>query len=120
MQIIITGRGVDLTDAIESYVTKKINGLEKFFDSIIRADVALGKLSNHHKKGDVFFAECKLEVPGESLFAKKEASSAYEAVDVLRDHLEAELKKRKTKLAVHRKERQRSGRDNKEYNAANE
>lgn len=120
MQVIIAGRGVDLTDVIESYVTKKINGLDKFFGGIIRADVALGKLSNHRTKGDIFFAECKLEVPGESLFAKKEAASAYEAIDVLRDHLEAELKKRKTKLEVHRKERQRSGHDNKEYNAANE
>lgn len=41
MQVIITGKGVELTDAIKDYVTKKISGLDKFYDKIIRADVVV-------------------------------------------------------------------------------
>lgn len=115
MHITISGRGVDLTDAIESYVTKKINTLEKFFDSILRANVVLGKVSNHHNKGDVFFAECKVEVPGNDIFCREDAASVYEAVDLLRDRLEAELKKHKVKLRNNIKVQKRSTRATKEY-----
>ncbi len=115
MQIIVSGRGVDLTDAIENYVTKKINSLEKFFTGIILADVVLGKTTNHHQKGDIYFAECKLEVPGSNLFAKKEASAIYEAVDFLRDFMEVELKKHKVKLQGNVKKKKTTARLNKEY-----
>lgn len=120
MQIIVSGKGVELTGAIEEYVAKKLSSLEKFFNGIIRADVVLGKITNHHQKGDIFFAECKLEVPGNDLFAKKEASSVYEAIDFLRDYLEVELKKHKVKLQGNVKKEKTTARLNKEYDANSE
>ena len=54
MQIKITGRGIELTDAIRDYTEKKINGLSKFYYNIIRADVVVGVESHHHLKGDIF------------------------------------------------------------------
>ncbi len=118
MQISITGKGVDLTDAIDNYVTKKINELDKFFDGVNRASVVLGRLSNHHQKGDVFFAECTLDVPGNNVFGKKEAMSVYEAVDLMRDLLESELKKHKIKLAGNIKKNKNTAREVKEYDDA--
>lgn len=115
MHVIISGRGVDLTDAIETYVNKKISHLEKFSSTIIRADVVLGKSTKHHNKGDIFFAECKLEVPGNDLFNRVDASSVYEAVDLLRDSLERELKKYKVKLKNVEKKKKRLTRSTKEY-----
>ena len=115
MQILITGRGVDLTEAIQSYVDKKLNGLEKFLPGIIRAEVIVAVESQHHHKGEKFLAECKLEVPGNSVFAKKEATTLYEAIDMLKDQLEAELKKHKVKLEGNLKLRRTAGRSNKEY-----
>lgn len=119
MQIIVSGKGVDLTNAVETYVNKKLEGLDKFFAGIIRADVVLGKTTNHHQKGDIFFAECKLGVPGAELFAKKEAAAVYEAVDFLRDYLEVELKKHKVKLQGNVKKEKTTARLNKEYNEKN-
>ena len=115
MQIAITGRGVKLTDAIESYVEKKFNGLEKFFKGIVSVHVILGMETHHHVKGDVFFAEGKIDVPGYKVFAKKTASSLYEAVDILHNYLAAELKKQKAKMRGNQKRQKAGRRTNKEY-----
>ena len=98
MQIIISGKQVDLTDAIEGYVTKKVNGLDKFFTGIIRVDITVGETNKRHQKGNLFFAEGKLEIPGNDVFVRKEALSLYEAIDDMKDHLERELKKHKLKM----------------------
>lgn len=115
MQIIISGKGVDLTDAIESYVTKKINVLDKYMEGIIRADVVLGMETKHHVKGDKFFAECKLEVPGNDLFYREVGSDLYAAIDEMRTRLEGELKKRKGKVKGNLKKKKVASRNNKEY-----
>ncbi len=115
MHIIITGKEVDLTDAIEDYVTKKVNALEKFFNGIIRADVVVGEANKRHTKGNDFYAECKLEIPGNDVFVRKEAKSLYVAIDDLKDHLERELKKHKVKLQGNLKKKKIAARHNKEY-----
>lgn len=115
MQIIISGRGLALTDAIENYVNKKFGGLEKYFAGIIRADVTVGQETHHHLKGEIFFAECKLEVPGVDSFVKKTGKDLYATIDILKDHLEGELKKHKAKLRSGVKKSKVAGRSNKEY-----
>lgn len=115
MQLIISGRGLSLTDAIENYVNKKIIPLDKFFKGIIRADVTVGQESKHHVKGEIFFAECKLEIPGNDVFERENAKDLYAAIDAMRDHLEAELKKRKAKLHKNDKKIRVARRSNKEY-----
>lgn len=111
----ITGRGMDLTDSIKEYLEKKISGLDKFYDKILSADVKLGKNSQHHQKGDIFFCECKLDVPGNSQFAKKEESDLYKAIDKVRDYLEQELKKHKVLQREKVKKDKKLVRDSKEY-----
>lgn len=95
MQINITGKGIELTDAIKAYVEEKISGLDKFYDQILSAKVVVGVENHHHQKGDVFIAECKLDVPGKDLFASKNEVTLYKAIDKVRDYLESELKKYK-------------------------
>lgn len=106
MQVIITARGADLTDALRDYVEEKIGGLTKFFDQIIRADVVLGLQTRHHQKGDIFFAECKLEVPGKDVFVKEDGDNVYKAIDKARESLGAELKK----IKVLRREKSKKAR----------
>lgn len=115
MQTQITGKNIELTEAIKDYVNKKMLALNKFYnEKIIRAEVVLGVNSDHHQKGDKFFAECKLDVPGKNLFALKEEDSLYKAVDKIRDYLELELKKYKLKQRVQSKDK-KTGRGGKEY-----
>lgn len=115
MQVIINGKGIDLTDAIKDYSEKKIGSLDKFFDGIIRALVTVGMESHHHQKGDIFVCECKLEIPGKDVFASKNEKTLYKAIDKVRDYLEAELKKTKAKLHKNDKKDMRLRRESKEY-----
>lgn len=115
MQVNITGRGIELTEAIKSYVEDKISGLDKFYDKIIRAHVVVGVENHHHQKGDIFIAECKLEVPGNDLFASKNEKTLYKAVDKIRDYLESELKKHKTLSREKTKVARRQVRESKGY-----
>ncbi|TAN32511.1 ribosome-associated translation inhibitor RaiA [Patescibacteria group bacterium] len=115
MQIQITGKGIELTDAIKDYVEKKMLALEKFYGRIIRADVSVGVENHHHQKGKIFVAECKLEVPGKDLFAGKNEKTLYKAVDKIRDYLEGELKKHKVRLQEKNPKDKRLVRASKEY-----
>jgi putative sigma-54 modulation protein len=115
MNINISIKGMEMTLAIKEYAEKKIEGLDKFYNKITQADIRLGKNSNHHSKGEVYFAECKLGVPGNDLFAEKTEADLYKAIDKLRDYLEIELKKRKDKLTVKEKKDKRAVRESKEY-----
>ena len=106
---------MDLSEPIKDYVTEKMSSLNKFYnEKIIRADVVVGVISEHHLKGKKFFAECKLDVPGKNLFAIKEEQALYKAIDKIRDYLELELKKYKLKQRINSKDK-KANRDDKEY-----
>lgn len=115
MKIQITGKGIELTEAIKAYVDKKIGGLEKFYDKILKADVKVGKETDHHLKGQIFIAECKLDVPGVDLFASKNEKNLYKAIDKVRDYLEGEIKKHKVFAREKIKKDKRRVRAAKEY-----
>lgn len=106
---------MELTDAIKDYVEKKIGTLDKFYDRILKADVKVGKESDHHLKGEIFICECKLDVPGVDLFASKNEKNLYKAIDKVRDYLEGELKKHKILQREKIKKDKRQVRAGKEY-----
>ena len=115
MRIQIMGKNIELSEAIKDYVNKKMTALNKFYnDRIIRADVVVGVSSDHHIKGKKFFAECKLDVPGKNLFASKQEDTLYKAIDKIRDYLELELNKYKSKQRVSEKDK-KINRARKEY-----
>lgn len=117
MQIKTSGKQLAITEAMEGYVEKKLNPLDKFFDGIIMGNVILGMETKHHNKGEIFYAECKLEVPGKDLFAKSTAKDVYAAIDLLQEELKAELKKHKKHLRGNEKKKKTIGRAAKEYRA---
>ncbi len=115
MQINLTGKNIELTEAIKDYAEKKFTGLEKFYDKIVRAHIIVGKENQHHLKGDVFICECKLDLSGNDLFVSKTEQDLYKAIDKVHNHLEEELKKHKTTQREKDKKDKHVVRDNKEY-----
>lgn len=115
MHIAISGKGIELTQAIEEYVHKKIGGLEKFYDRIIRAHVTVGVDNHHRLGGSIFEAECRLEVPGNDIFGSSEQKDLYAAIDALKEFLEGEIKKHKIKHEEVGKKDKMIARDTKEY-----
>lgn len=79
------------------FCEKRINKLELFFEGIIGADVTLKLEKDEDQENKM--AEIKLSVPlNEYLFAKKQAKSFEEAVDLAVDALRKQLDKYKMKI----------------------
>ncbi len=91
MQIKINAVNIELTDAIQSYVEEKIQGVGKFVRAneheVPLAEIEIGKTSNHHRSGDIFRAEAILTLRGKTLRATAEKDDLYAAVDELREEL---------------------------------
>ncbi|MED7820181.1 MULTISPECIES: ribosome hibernation-promoting factor, HPF/YfiA family [unclassified Francisella] len=92
MNIQITGRHVEVTDAIKGYVDEKIGKVEHYFDHITSTKVILAV----EKEQQV--AEAIITVPGSEFVAKAEDKDLYAAIDMLEDKLARQLKKHKNKM----------------------
>jgi putative sigma-54 modulation protein len=100
MQITIKATNIELTEAIRDYVNKKFNSVSKFIqrtDESALCRVEVGKVTQHHNKGDVFRAEGKLHIAGKELYASSEKEDLYVAIDDVKDELVRELKTTKEK-----------------------
>lgn len=111
MQINLKSDNLELSDSIYEYVNKKIGELERFIPNTgegpnnagehdtVQVDVEVGRTSNHHKKGDVYKAEVNMAVPGEKnvLRATSEQWDLHQAIDEVKEDMQRQLKKYKTK-----------------------
>ena len=101
MDIIFKSKNFSLTSSVEDYVNKKIETLGRFLKSfnqeIIMAEVEVGRTTYHHKSGDIFRAEINLSINGKMFRAESERDDLFTAIDEVRDSLEQEIKKFKTK-----------------------
>lgn len=93
MNINIKTVNISLTPAIKEYVEKKIISLEKFIHDSpenIRAEVEVGKVSNHHKSGDIFRAEARVVFKGREIYVVAEKDDLYASIDEMKAKVERE------------------------------
>ena len=89
MQIIVTGRHVELTDAIEQYAIKRCNHLEKYREHLQSIEVVLDK--------------AKIEFPHHSMFVGRAAhEDLYAGIDQAIDKVDRQLHDWKEKLQSHK------------------
>lgn len=81
---------------LENFINEKVNKLEQLFDGILGSEVMLKVENVDGKENKV--AEISLKVPGDDLFAKKQASSFEDATDQAVSALRKQLAKYKDKL----------------------
>ena len=96
VNLILSGRGVDLDDSLRRYATEKLTRVERFFDRIIKMEVELTEERNRH--GVEHRVEVTLRTPGESLRAHGEGPDHFAAIDKVADRLETQLKRVKDRL----------------------
>jgi putative sigma-54 modulation protein len=101
MKITIKGTNIELTPELREYIMEKFGALERYFqdsdpDTVV-ADVEIGKPSQHHRKGDVYLCEINVRVGGTLLRAEELRSSIHEAVDLVRDEIERQARRLKSK-----------------------
>lgn len=97
MNIIIKGLHMDLTSAIESYIKKKIKTIEKFCDENSKVEVIVGNVSKHHKSGNIFSAEIRVQMKGSLSKDYVESDNLYSAIDLVRDDILETLSSKKDK-----------------------
>lgn len=98
MDVNIKTTNFDADTKLIEFVKTKVNKLDKYFDGIIRSEVILNFNKSKKKFTNNKEAKVILEVPGNDLFAEKEAVSFEEAIDSVIDALEKQVKKHKGKL----------------------
>ncbi|MCK5876249.1 MAG: ribosome hibernation promoting factor [Candidatus Marithrix sp.] len=96
MQLNLSGHHIEITSALRSYVTSKMERLERHFDHVTNVHVILSVEKLRQK------AEATLHASGANLFAEAEHEDMYAAIDGLTDKLDRQLKKHKEKIKDHR------------------
>lgn len=91
MNIKVTGKDLEVTDAIKAYVEKKVERLEKYFDD--EFDVVATVKSEKTEK----VAEIRVSVKGDLYKAVTAHKDLYAAIDKDIDILEGQIRKFKTK-----------------------
>ena len=102
MKINIKTAKLDLTPALEEYIEIKIGSLSSPLkkwksEGVVEAWVEVARTTKHHKKGDVFAAECSVRLPGGILRARHEDWNVRRAIDEVRKELRLEINKFKEK-----------------------
>ena len=102
MKINITTKNFELTPAIREYIETKMDYLDRFVEGWateggVELDFDAGRDTNHHNKGQVYYAEANLKVPGTMLRVKKSAEDLHVAIDAVKDVLAEQIKEYKDK-----------------------
>ncbi|MGA1867033.1 MAG: ribosome hibernation-promoting factor, HPF/YfiA family [bacterium] len=97
MQISVTSRHMELTEALKNYVKSKIVKLNKYLDDILDANIILS-VENKHRH----IAEITLTARGMTFNSENTTDNMYSSIDRVIDKLEAQVKKFKEKKKEHK------------------
>ncbi|SYZ74403.1 Sigma 54 modulation protein/ribosomal protein S30EA [Candidatus Zixiibacteriota bacterium] len=92
MNIEITARHFDLTPQLKENIERELNGLTRYFENIISADVILD-VEKYRQS-----AEIKVKVYNQSITGKADSNDMYASIEMAVDKVKTQLKKYKGKL----------------------
>jgi putative sigma-54 modulation protein len=105
MNITLTGRHMEMTDALKSYINNGLEKLTTHFDKVIDADVILDVQKHRH------IAEINLRANGLRVHGKEASSDMYASVDAVFSKLEKQIRKFKERINRHQPRTAREARD---------
>lgn len=96
MNLQLTGHQLEITPAIRTYVTSKLERLTRHFDQLIDVSVVMSvdKLQQR--------IEATIHVPGSDIFCESVDQTMYAAIDSLIDKLDRQIIRHKEKVVEHR------------------
>lgn len=92
MQIQVTFRRVESSEAIKEYAIDKVGKLKKFLDGSMDAQVTLSVEKHRHEADVVIFAN------GFKIHGREVTGDLYSAIDLVIDKLEAQIKRYRERL----------------------
>ncbi|MDU2183110.1 MAG: ribosome-associated translation inhibitor RaiA, partial [Negativicoccus succinicivorans] len=93
MKLSVRGKSMDVTPALQQYVEKHTDKIQRYFDKEIALHVLLSVTKNTQK------AEATMQVDGIFIRAVEKSADMYKSIDVVFDKLERQIHKYKTRLA---------------------
>ena len=103
MNLTISGHHLEVTPALRSYVTTKLDRITRHFDQVVDVKVLLS-IENQKEKERRQRAECNIHVKGNDMFAESAHEDLYAAVDELMDKLDRQVVRHKDKVQNHQHE----------------
>ena len=93
MEIVVTGRHMDITPAIRKYATEKVSKLPRYFDRIQSIEVIAQKMDRHHELEMIVHAD-----KTDPFVCKTTGSDLYACIDEAIGKLERMLADHKSRL----------------------
>ncbi len=109
MNIKITGRHMELSDALKAYIESALKKVKVHFDKVIDVDVVLDVEKHRH------IAEVNLHANGVRIHSKEASSDMYASVDAVLEKLERQARKYKDRINCHQP---RTAREERSYQLA--
>jgi putative sigma-54 modulation protein len=103
MNLTISGHHLEVTPALRSYVTSKLDRIKRHFDQVVDVKVLL-TVEKQTEKDLRQRAECNIHVKGTDMFAESSHADLYAAVDELVDKLDRQVVRHKSRLQNHHHE----------------
>lgn len=109
MLIDIKTKNLKLTDSLKNFIEKRMSSIKKLVnvlgdDSFAKKGKTLAEIfweveeeTRRHRKGNIFKVEAEIILPGKKLFAKAQNQDLKLAITEVREELERELRKYKTR-----------------------
>ncbi len=92
MRIVVSGKNIDVSDALRDAVIKKVGKLERYFEPGTEAQVTLSVEKNRH------IVEVTIPFDGVILRAEEFTDDMYASIDLVLDKIERQIRKHRTKL----------------------
>lgn len=96
MRTTIKATNITHTNAIDSYLLKKLRELERVLEPKEKSELArieIGELTKRHKSGEIFFAEITFHVKKKDFRATAKGATLYEAIDAMQAMIVREVKR---------------------------
>ncbi|HSW47407.1 MAG TPA: ribosome-associated translation inhibitor RaiA [Phycisphaerae bacterium] len=93
MRFAVTGRHLEMTDAMKQYAEEKAGRLSRFYDRVQSAEVVVEREGIQYRVEMVVSTDHK-----EAFVGQVHAGDYYEALDLVVDKVEGQLRKHKEKL----------------------
>lgn len=102
MKLIIKSTNLELSTQLKQFIEKQLTLIEKFIKKFLnkseaKAWVEIAKITKHHQKGPVFYAECQMRVGGISARSEVLHENLKSAIIQMREEIERILKTEKEK-----------------------
>jgi putative sigma-54 modulation protein len=92
MQISVTFRQIEPSEALKNYVTERLNKFTRYLDGPVDAHVVLGLEKFRH------LADVTIDSNGRIIKGREENTDMYAAIDLVMDKIDMQLKKVRDKL----------------------